>query len=56
MTDRQFINQFRREAEEVAIAADRRRRLPSWQRRDQLPEEPHDLPYTLKLLELFGLR
>jgi hypothetical protein len=44
MTDSQFANQFRREEEEKALAADRWRRLPSWERKEQEPEQDHDLP------------
>jgi hypothetical protein len=56
MTDSQFVNQFRREEEEKALAADRKRRLPSWERKDQTIEEGHDLAYTLKFLEKLGLK
>jgi hypothetical protein len=56
MTDSQFTNQFRREEEDKALAADRYR-LPSWERNEQPEPEPgHDLPYVLKFLEQLGLR
>jgi hypothetical protein len=56
MTDSRFTNQFRREEEEKALAADQWRRLPSWERKEQPePEEGHDLGYVLKFLEKLGL-